>query len=168
MRFGRDLVVQRSHVTNEFGIEWVRRAAGPDFTVHSVEVRDPHAMHIDATLAPLAPGKLLVNPERFVPTELFNGWEILAAPQPALPPGWPMYFCSPWVSMNLLSIDPETVVVESHETTLIEALADWGFRCLPVDFQHVYSFGGSFHCVTLDVARNGDNGTYLHSGGADA
>lgn len=162
MRFGRDLVVQRSHVTNDFGIEWLRRAIGPEFRVHSVEVDDPHAMHIDATLVPLAPGKLLVNPERFIPNELFKGWDILAAPQPTLPADWPMYFCSPWVSMNVLSIDPETVVVESHETPLIEALSDWGFRCLPVDFRHVYSFGGSFHCVTLDVARAGGNGTYLH------
>jgi glycine amidinotransferase len=164
MRFGRDLVVQRSHVTNEFGIEWVRRAVGPEFRVHTIEVDDPHAMHIDATLIPLAPGKLLINPERFIPSDLFKGWEVLAAPPPALPPDWPMYFCSPWVSMNVLSVDPATVVVESHETALIEALSDWGFRCLPVDFRHVYSFGGSFHCVTLDVARAGANETYLHQG----
>ena len=162
LRFGRDIVAQRSHVTNEFGIEWVRRAVGPEFRVHVIEVDDPHAMHIDATLMPLAPGKLLVNPERFVPTELFKGWEILEAPKPALPPSWPMYFCSPWVSMNVLSVNPGTVVVESHELALIEALSEWGFRCLPADFRHVYSFGGSFHCVTLDVARSGANGAYLH------
>jgi glycine amidinotransferase len=70
--------------------------------------------------------------------------------------------------MNVLSIDPETVVVEAHETALIEALTDWGFHCLPVDFQHVYSFGGSFHCVTLDVARTGSNGSYLQLAGAGA
>jgi glycine amidinotransferase len=169
MRFGRDLVVQRSHVTNEFGIEWVRRALGPQFRVHRIDVDDPHAMHIDATLAPLAPGKLLVNPERYVHNKLFDGWDILPAPEPTLPSDWPMYFCSPWVSMNVLSISPDTVVVESHEKPLIEALTEWGFRCLPVDFRHVYSFGGSFHCVTLDVVRSGANGTYLAGGdGADA
>lgn len=161
LRFGQDIVVQRSHVTNQFGIEWLRRTLGPELTVSRIEVNDPCAMHIDATIAALAPGKLLVNPERYVPTQLFHGWEILPAPQPTLPANWPMYFCSPWVSMNVLSLDPETVVVESHELPLIEALTAWSFRCIPVDFRHVYSFGGSFHCVTLDIRRAGTSAKYL-------
>ncbi|MFG2754785.1 amidinotransferase [Streptomyces xanthophaeus] len=163
MRFGDDIVVQRSHVTNQFGIDWLRRSVGKEFTVSVIEVNDPHAMHIDATLAPLAPGKLLVHPERFVPNKLFNDWETRPAPQPTLPADWPMYFCSPWVSMNVLSLDPQTVVVESHELPLIEALTSWGLRCVPVDFRHVYSFGGSFHCVTLDVRRSGASMKYLNS-----
>jgi glycine amidinotransferase len=32
---------------------------------------------------------------------------------------------------------------------------------VPVDFRHVYSFGGSFHCVTLDVRRRGSLQRYL-------
>ncbi|MER5985802.1 amidinotransferase [Streptomyces sp. NPDC001787] len=161
LRFGRDLVVQRSHVTNEFGIDWVRRSLGPEFSVTVVDTDDPHAMHIDATMAPLAPGKLLVHPERYVPHELFEGWEIRPAPAPTLPQDWPMYFCSPWVSMNVLSLDPETVVVERQEQPLIDALTAWGFRCVPVDFRHVYTFGGSFHCVTLDTVREGGPARYL-------
>ncbi|MDA0632746.1 hypothetical protein OUY22_04900 [Nonomuraea sp. MCN248] len=161
MRFGRDLVAQRSHVTNASGIRWLQRALGDGFRVHTIEVNDPHAMHIDATLLPLAPGKLLVNRERYVPNQLFDGWEIRKAPQPALPPDWPMYFCSPWVSMNMLSVDERTVVVERQEEPMIELLTDWGFRCIPVDFRHVYTFGGSFHCVTVDVRRRGGDGRYL-------
>lgn len=163
LRFGSDLVAQRSHVTNAFGIDWVRRAVGPDVTVTTVEVNDPHAMHIDATMMPLAPGKLLVHPERFVPSPLFEGWDILPAPTPTLPDDWPMYFCSPWVNMNVLSLDPETVVVERQEKPLIDALEEWGFRCVPVDFRHVYSFGGSFHCVTLDTVRTGGPARYLNT-----
>ncbi|MFF0745362.1 amidinotransferase [Streptomyces sp. NPDC004111] len=162
MRFGDDLVVQRSHVTNEFGIAWMRRALGSRFRVHEVPVNDPHAMHIDATMVPLAPGKLLVNPDRYVPHPLFADWEILEAPKPALGPDWPMYFCSPWLSMNVLSLDERTVVVERQEQPLLDALTDWGFTCVPVDFRHVYSFGGSFHCATLDVRRRGRGGTYLN------
>ncbi|MGP4095078.1 hypothetical protein [Nonomuraea sp. KM90] len=164
MRFGRDLVVQRSHVTNAFGIRWVQRALGSAFRVRTIEVNDPHAMHIDATLLPLAPGKLLVNQERYVPTDLFRGWEIRQAPRPALPRDWPMYFCSPWVSMNMLSLDERTVVVERQEEPMMELLTDWGFRCVPVDFRHVYTFGGSFHCVTVDVRRRGSIGQYLAPG----
>ncbi|NEE26467.1 amidinotransferase [Streptomyces sp. SID7982] len=161
LRFGQDIIVQRSHVTNQFGIDWVGRMLGPDFSVTCIDVNDPHAMHIDASIAPLAPGKLLVNPERYVPHRLFEDWDILPAPAPTLPADWPMYFCSPWVSMNVLSLSPDTVVVEAHEEPLIEALTEWGMRCIPVDFRNVYSFGGSFHCVTLDVVRTGSAGKYL-------
>lgn len=161
LRFGRDIVAQQSHVTNAFGIRWLAWALGNEFRVHRIEVNDSHAMHIDATLAPLAPGVLLVNPERYVHDDLFRGWKIIEAPRPALPAGWPMYFCSPWVSMNVLSLDERTVVVERREEALIDVLTGAGFDCVPVDFRHVYSFGGSFHCVTADVRRAGGPGNYL-------
>jgi glycine amidinotransferase len=82
VRFVRDILVQRSHVTNELGIRWLEQAVGDDFTLHCVDVNDPHAMHIDATIVPLAPGKLLVNGERFVTNELVADWEIREAPRP--------------------------------------------------------------------------------------
>ena len=61
MRFGRDIVAQKSNVTNEFGIEWLRRHLGDTYRIHVFEFDDSHPMHIDATLVPLAPGKLLIN-----------------------------------------------------------------------------------------------------------
>jgi glycine amidinotransferase len=48
VRFGRDILVQRSHVTNEMGIRWLQQAVGDDYRVRCVDVNDPHAMHIDA------------------------------------------------------------------------------------------------------------------------
>lgn len=155
LRFGSDIVVQKSHVTNEFGIKWLERAIGPDYKVHCIEVNDPHPMHIDATVIPLAPGRILVHPERFVPSPLFKDWEIIVAPEPALPEDWPMYFSSRWLSMNIISLDEKTVVVEAQEKPLIDLLTSRGFRCVPVNFRHFYSFGGSFHCATLDVRRKG-------------
>lgn len=155
VRFGRDILVQESHVTNQLGIEWLQQAVGHGFRVRRIEVNDPHAMHIDATVVPLALGKLLVNGERYVPNKLFADWEVRTAPEPTLPAGWPMYFSSPWLSMNLLSLDEDTVVVERSEQPLIDLLTRWGFECIPVDFRHVYPFGGSFHCTTLDIRRRG-------------
>jgi glycine amidinotransferase len=161
VRFGRDVIVQRSHVTNQFGIDWLRQAIGPEFRIREIEVNDPHAMHIDATLIPLAPGKMLVNGERYVPNKLFSDWEIRIAPPPDLPADWPLYYSSPWLSINLLSLDEHTVIVESSEHTLQEFLTRWGFNCIPVDFKHVYTFGGSFHCTTLDVRRHGSLQSFL-------
>jgi glycine amidinotransferase len=56
-----------------------------------------------------------------MPSALFRDWEILEAPRSTLPPDWPMYFCSSWVSMNVLSLDESTVFVERQEEPLIEA-----------------------------------------------
>jgi glycine amidinotransferase len=55
-RIGKDIFVQRSQVTNEFGIEWMRRHLGSDYNIHVLDFQDKNAMHIDGTFIPLAPG----------------------------------------------------------------------------------------------------------------
>src|SRR5665647_3346337 len=62
-RCGRDLFVTRSNVTNAFGIEWLRRHLGDGYRIHEIESRCPNPMHIDTTILPLGPGKILINPE---------------------------------------------------------------------------------------------------------
>lgn len=161
VRFGRDILVQRSHVTNRAGIDWLQQAIGPEFRLREIEVRDPHAMHIDATIVPLAPGKVLVNGDRYVPNKLLSDWDVRIAPPPDLPNDWPLYYSSSWLSMNILSLDERTVVVERSENTLREFLTNWGFDCIPVEFKHVYTFGGSFHCTTADIRRRGGLETFL-------
>lgn len=162
LRCGRDLFVQRSHVTNAFGIAWLRRHLGERYRVHEVAFSDPHPMHIDATLLPLAPGKLLVNPERVTEVpELFREWEVRAAPQPAFSASHPLYMSSRWISMNLLMLDQERVMVERQEEELAGLLRAWGFRPIRCNFTNFYAFGGSFHCATLDVRRRGALQSYF-------
>lgn len=162
VRCGRDLFVQRSHVTNRLGIEWMRRHLGPGYRIHEIEIRDAHPMHIDATFMPLAPGKLLIHPERVarVP-EMFRTWEVREAPAPAFQDPHPLYMCSRWVSMNVLMLDEERVVVERQEEPLIRLFRDWGLRPIPCSFTNFYAFGGSFHCATLDVRRRGTLKSYF-------
>lgn len=162
VRCGRDLFVQRSHVTNALGIEWLRRHLGPGYRIHEIEIRDSHPMHIDATFMPLAPGKLLINAERMerVP-DLFRTWEVREAPAPAFQDSQPLYMCSRWVSMNVLMLDEERVVVERQEEPLIRMFRDWGLKPIPCSFTNFYAFGGSFHCATLDVRRRGELKSYF-------
>lgn len=162
IRCGRDIFAQRSHVTNALGIEWLRRHLDGRIRVHELSFSDPHPMHIDATFMPLAPGKLLVNPERVeqVPS-IFRSWDVLRAPPPCIPSEHPMYMSSRWVSMNVLMLDERRVVVERSELPLIRALEDWGFEPLPVPFRNFNSFGGSFHCATLDVRRRGELSSFF-------
>jgi glycine amidinotransferase len=165
VRCGRDLFVQRSHVTNDFGIEWLRRHLGSAYRVHRVEFADDRPVHIDATFVPLAPGKILVNPDRplrAVPEVLRgSGWELLPAPPSTLPPSFPDHESCRWLSMNLLSLDEKRIIVEENEEPLIRALRDWGFEPIPCPFRANYRFGGSFHCATVDVRRRGPLRSYF-------
>jgi len=162
VRCGRDLFVQRSHVTNRFGIEWVRRQLGNDYRVHELKLNDPHPMHIDATLTPLAPGKLLINPERVpkVPA-IFRYWDVRPAPPSGIPADHVLYMSSRWISMNLLMLDEERVIVERNDTALIRTLRDFGLKPIPCGFLNFNSFGGSFHCATADVRRRGTLQSYF-------
>lgn len=162
VRCGRDIFGQRSNVTNEFGIAWLRRHLGPDYRVHVLEFDDMHPMHIDATLMPLAPGKLLINPERVrrVP-RMFAGWDIFHAPAPIIPSDHPLHMTSRWINMNVIMLDETRVVVEREDEPMIAALKKWGFQCIPCAFRNFNSFGGSFHCATLDVRRRGRLQSYF-------
>ena len=162
VRCGNDIFVQKSNVTNDMGIEWVRRHIGPEFKVHAVEFLDMHPMHIDTTIVPLAPGKLLINPSwvKKIPKPL-NSWDILSAPEPAKPFDSGLYFSSDWITMNILSVDEKRVIVEEQEKPLIRALEKWGFEPIPIPFRNFYPFGGSIHCATVDIRRRGKLKSYF-------
>jgi glycine amidinotransferase len=160
VRFGKDLFVQKSMVTNKAGISWLRRHY-PDHRVHMVRYRELAPWHMDSTLVPLRPGLVLVNPARPALEEgqkkLFeiNGWDVLDAPRSVLTQKRPMTFCSIWLNTNVLMIDLKTVCVEASETPLMEMLDRYGLEVIPVPFYDVAPFGGGLHCSTADVYRQG-------------
>jgi len=160
IRCGKDLFVQKSMVTNDAGIDWLRRHF-PDHRIHKVGRRELLPWHMDTTLVPLRPGFALVNPER-IPLgteerELFkkNDWELVEPPKALLKKKGPLDFCSWWLSMNTLVLDPKTVCVEASETPVMELLDKHGFEVVPVPFYEVSPFGGGLHCCTADVYREG-------------
>jgi glycine amidinotransferase len=159
-RFGRDLFVQRSTVTNAAGIDWLRRHF-PNHRVHEVLFKEGSPMHIDATFVPLRPGLALSNRRRVPLTQemkdLFkkNDWEIAECAPPAHDRKAKLSFCSVWLSMNILMLDPQTVCVEEQEKAQMEQLDKLGFEVIPVPFWDVAAFGGGLHCATADVYREG-------------
>ena len=60
---------------------------------------------------------------------------------------------SPWVGMNFLSLDPETVIVDERQENLIKVLEKRKFTVIPVRMRHIYTQGGGIHCATLDTIR---------------
>jgi glycine amidinotransferase len=160
VRCGKDLFVQKSMVTNDAGIDWLRRHFH-DHRIHKVGRRELLPWHMDTTVVPLRPGFALVNPTR-PPLderefELFrkNGWELVEPPKTLLKKKEPYDFCSWWLNMNCLALDPKTVCVEASETPVQELLDKHGFEVVPVPFYEVSAFGGGLHCCTADVYREG-------------
>jgi glycine amidinotransferase len=156
LRIGADIVGQRSHVTNMLGVQWLQRELGENYKIHIYEFDDASPMHIDTTIMPLSPGRVLVN-KAWVSKlpEFFKDWEILVPPPSTIPDSHPLYMTSKWIHTNVLSLDDRTVIVERQEADFIAAFRRWGYEVIPCDFRNFQSFGGSFHCATLDVRRSG-------------
>jgi len=159
-RFGKDLFVYYSTATNKGGIDWLRRHF-PNHRIHVVSFYEDDPIHIDATFVPLRPGLALSNRVR-VPLvkeqiELFkkNDWEIVECTVAAHDKKPPLSFCSVWLSMNILVLDPKTICVEAQETAQMEQFDRLGFEVIPVPFWDVSAFGGGLHCATADVYREG-------------
>ena len=116
VRCGRDIFCQTSNVTNHFGVAWLQRHLGDGYRVHTLQSRCPEAIHIDTTFMPLAPGKVLVNPEYLdienLP-QILKSWDVLVMPTP-LPKinGDPLRLMSDWSGINVLMLDQKRVVVE--------------------------------------------------------
>ena len=164
IKCGRDVFIARSSCCNRFGIEWLGRHLGDEYAVHEVEIHDTHPMHIDATFSPLAPGKLLVNPERVVEVpEMFAqaGWDILVCPEPEMPESHPMYNCSRWIMMNVVMLDETRVIVSAGEKRFVRKLAEWGFEPVECPFWDFETIGGGFHCATVDIRRRGALKSYF-------
>ena len=168
LRFGRDIIGQRSNVTNDFGIEWLRRCLGDEYRVRIMDFDDAHPMHIDATIMPLKPGLMLVNPERApralaerMKRSLFKGWDLVEVPRPVMPDDHCLYMTSKWINMNVVSIDEERVLVEAEDAPMAKFFKNLGLKPIPVPFRHFNTFGGSFHCATCDVRRVGGYDTFL-------
>jgi glycine amidinotransferase len=165
VRCGKDLFVQQSMVTNQAGIDWLQRHY-PDHRVHTVRYKELLPWHMDTTIVPLRPGLVMFNEGRpaLEPQKEFfekNDWEILVAPKSVLTEKRPMTFCSIWLNINLLVLDPKTVCVEASEIPVIEMLDKYGFEVIPVPFYEVSPFGGGLHCGTADVYREGELTDYF-------
>lgn len=167
VRCGRDIFVTRSNVTNAFGIAWLRRHLGQTYRIHEVASRCPNPMHIDTTMLPLRPGKLLVNPDYIdldrLP-EVLRKWDILVAPEPDPIDDLMLRItslCGKWLNMNVLMIDERRVIVDPHHKGMLRALETWGFEPIPCAFLHYAAFGGAFHCATLDIRRRGSLESYF-------
>ena len=160
LRIGRDVFYQVSGSGNELGLTWLARVLPllGDLRLH--RLRDVYKYtHIDSTIAPLRPGLVLLNPERISSDSIpdyFRSWEVLwCPPPPDAEVANPCALSSPWISMNVLMLDVDLAVVDAAHAALLRMLERAGIEVIPLQLRHGRLLGGGFHCVTLDIRRDG-------------
>ena len=178
IRLGSDVLFLVSSTGNRKAVAWLENVLGPDYHVHVTHAY--RSSHLDSTILPLRPGTVLLNgarvSEKTCP-EVFAGWDKVyftdVAPVPEAEAEFhrdvrlPTYeslreqgvtsslnhISSPWAGLNVMSIDPDTVLVHDRQTEMIRMLETKGFTVVPVRMRHCYTMLGGLHCTTLDVVR---------------
>ncbi|MER7229946.1 glycine amidinotransferase [Streptomyces olivaceus] len=166
LRLGRDIVANVSTENHELGVAWLERHLEGRFRVHRVHRLSDS--HIDSMVLALRPGLLLVRSEAVVEAlpPALRRWDRIVAPTPT-ENNFPRYdddaliLTSPFIDLNVLSVDPETVLVNEASPELVRTLEDAKFTVVPVRHRHRRLFGGGFHCFTLDTVRDGGPEDYL-------
>ena len=127
------------------------------FPCVNIEVCNFYAgVHIDSTISALREGVVILNASRVTPDNcprVFDGWDKIWV-NDVVPQDFYQYpYASKWIALNVLSIDPETVIVDADQTALITRLERQRFTVIPHRLRHSRTLGGGFHCVTLDTWR---------------
>ena len=170
-RCGKDVFWQCSSVTNRSGMDWLKRYfSAKGIRIHPVMFDNHeyfHPWHIDVSLIAVRPGLVITNPTGPLMTEealkLFkmNNWEMVPAAEPThhykntLNVFGQEREGTSLISMNTLSLGPNTICVEAHELKYIDQLTKLGFEVVEIPYDQVVPFGGALHCTTLDVYREG-------------
>jgi glycine amidinotransferase/scyllo-inosamine-4-phosphate amidinotransferase 1 len=115
-------------------------------------------VHIDSTIVPLREGLVLLNASRVTEQtcpEAFRDWQkIWVTDEMIVPQEFYQYpYASKWIAMNMLALDPETVIIDAAQTQLQAILKTHGIDSIPHTLTHSRTLGGGFHCVTLDTRR---------------
>ena len=115
-------------------------------------------VHIDSTITPLREGLVLLNANRVSEQncpKAFKDWEkiYITEDQIVAQDFYQYPYASKWIAMNMLSLDPETVIIDAAQTQLINILKTKGIDSIPLTLSHSRTLGGGFHCVTLDTRR---------------
>jgi glycine amidinotransferase/scyllo-inosamine-4-phosphate amidinotransferase 1 len=115
-------------------------------------------VHIDSTIVPLRQGLVMLNASRVNPDncpQAFDSWEkIWVTDDMIIPQSFYQYpYASKWIAMNMLVLDPETVIIDAAQTQLSTILNQHGIDTIPLTLSHSRTLGGGFHCVTLDTRR---------------
>ena len=167
VRVGRDLLYQVSNSGNMKGFKWLKRFLEPlGYKLHYSELYS--FAHFDSTIVPLRPGLVLLNSTRVTPDncpEIFKKWDKIwfedcVVQGSKLADHGYIAPCSPYIGMNILSVNENTIICDSAQEPLMRELDKHGIDSVPVRFRHSMTLSGGIHCATLDLRRKGTLESY--------
>jgi glycine amidinotransferase/scyllo-inosamine-4-phosphate amidinotransferase 1 len=157
-RLGDTWLFLESASGNQAAYEWLSEK----FPEVNIELCNFYAgVHIDSTIVPLREGLVMLNASRVNKNNCpraFEDWEkIWVSDDMIVAQDFYQYpYASKWIAMNMLVLDPETVILDAAQTQLITILKQHGIDSIPLTLSHSRTLGGGFHCVTLDTRRRHD------------
>jgi len=178
VRMGKSLLYLLSPSGNMLGAKWLQSILGKKYKIHITD-KIYNGKHIDSTVICLNKKQVLLNAQRVNKNNcpiIFNKWDKIWLNKISPYPKEIIDFHkkirlktynklqklginsnlnnihSEWVGINILSIDPETVIVEKNQKYLIKKLEKRGLNCIPTQLRYSYFMGG-LHCCSLDTVR---------------
>jgi len=154
-RLGDTWLFLESASGNRAAYEWL----SAQFPQINIELCNFYAgVHIDSTIVPLREGLVMLNADRVTPDncpQAFRDWQkIWITDEMIVPQDFYQYpYASKWIAMNMLVVNPETVILDAAQTQLITILRKHNIDSIPLTLSHSRTLGGGFHCVTLDTRR---------------
>lgn len=153
-RLGNKMLFLESASGNLKAYEWLC-SVFPDI---EIELCNFYAgVHIDSTVVPLRDGLVLLNGSRVNKSncpKVFEDWEKIFVHEVVPQEFYHYPYASKWIALNMLVVDPTTVICDKNQISLIRTLENKGFTVIPLELRHSRTLGGGFHCVTLDLIRS--------------
>lgn len=155
-RLGDDWLYLVSRSGNRAALRWLQDLL-PHKRIHACDFYA--GTHIDSTIVPLREGTVMLNASRVndnnLPAVLKN-WQKIWITE-CVPRDFHVYpYASAWIGLNVLSVDPKTVLVDDIQTGIINTLRAHGFEVITVPMTQSRTLGGGLHCTTLDLWRQHD------------
>jgi len=187
LRMGKDLLYLASSSGNIKGAKWLQEVLPSDYKVH-ITSEIYRSSHIDSTVLCLRPGLVLLNSIRVNKKncpKIFDKWDKIWFSDVAPTSDSELKYqndlrtpiskqlneigfennlqdiSSPWVGMNVFSLDPNTIVVDERQKNLIKKLEEYKFNVITARMRHMYTMGGGLHCSTLDTVRESSLESYF-------
>lgn len=168
VRLGKDLLYQISNSGNRLGYKWLQTIIGEQYNIHLAEKYYSFA-HFDSTVLPLRPGLVLFNGDRCTPDwypPIFESWDKIFFPgDKVVDIGSNLVNgispCSKYIGLNFLSVNEQLIICDENQTELRRELDRWGIETIGLPMRQARTLSGGFHCVTLDVRREGKLESYF-------
>jgi len=152
-RLGDKMLFLESASGNRAAYDWLCE----QFPDVAIELCNFYAgVHIDSTIVPLREGLVMLNAARVnseTCPQVFDGWQKIWVGDVVAQDFYKYPYASKWIAMNMLVVDPHTVICDKNQTELIKTLESYRFKVIPMELRHSRTLGGGFHCVTLDLHR---------------